>query len=386
MERARRHRHRALSNVRRANRGRARPLPRLPVRVPAGRASGSRPARARDRLARRLPRRVRAPRWRSPGRSACSSSPPASRRLRHERRRPPARAAVVALVPLLLGGVILTRFDLVPAALVAGAMLLLVIGRLRAGALVVGSGSRRSSIRPSSSRSSAIAAWRRCGGRRELATVLGARRCARGRRLPSVPAPRAGRGARLARPAARPPAADREPRRGRPARAPPRRRDVARVGVGQRLAEPHRRRRGHAGRAPGNRAGRRGRARLGLLRTRPCEPGAARQARGGSGRRLRRAEQGSLAAVPRLARAPRPARRRSARSPAALADDGRVRAYRRLVPGPLLGAREGVRPARVVARACPRGRSLALLAVLMWPAREPAPARSRSPAPSPGRT
>ena len=31
--------------------------------------------------------------------------------------------AVVALVPLLLGGVLLTRFDLVPAALVAGALL-----------------------------------------------------------------------------------------------------------------------------------------------------------------------------------------------------------------------------------------------------------------------
>ena len=29
---------------------------------------------------------------------------------------------------------------------------------------------------------------------------------------------------------------------------------------------------------------------------------------------------------------------------------------------------------------------LALLATLMWPAREPEPARSRSPAPSPGRT
>ncbi len=37
----------------------------------------------------------------------------------------------------------------------------------------------------------------------------------------------------------------------------------------------------------------------------------------------------------------------------------------------------------VLARACVL---LALLAVLMWPATEPAPARSRSPAPSPGRT
>ena len=39
---------------------------------------------------------------------------------------------VVALVPLLLGGVILTRFDLVPAALVTAAAALMASGRLRA--------------------------------------------------------------------------------------------------------------------------------------------------------------------------------------------------------------------------------------------------------------
>ena len=49
---------------------------------------------------------------------------------------------VVAVVPVLLGGVILTRFDLVPAALVALAAGLMATGRLRAAALVLGAGSR----------------------------------------------------------------------------------------------------------------------------------------------------------------------------------------------------------------------------------------------------
>ncbi len=57
-------------------------------------------------------------------------------------RAPPARtAAVLALVavfPLLLGSVILTRFDLFPAALVAGALAALVHGRHRLGLAVLG--------------------------------------------------------------------------------------------------------------------------------------------------------------------------------------------------------------------------------------------------------
>jgi Glycosyltransferase family 87 len=80
--------------------------------------------------------------------------------------------AVVALVPLLLGGVILTRFDLVPAALVAGAMLLLVSGRLRAGALVVGAGIAVKLYPAVLVPLLGIVAWRR-GGRRELRAVLG---------------------------------------------------------------------------------------------------------------------------------------------------------------------------------------------------------------------
>ena len=51
--------------------------------------------------------------------------------------------AVVAVVPVLLGGVILTRFDLVPAALVAAAVALMGKGRLRASALVLGARATR---------------------------------------------------------------------------------------------------------------------------------------------------------------------------------------------------------------------------------------------------
>jgi len=81
--------------------------------------------------------------------------------------------AAVALLPLLLGGVILTRFDLVPAALVAGALLLLVSGRLRAGAFVVGLGVAVKLYPAVLVPLVASVAWRRCApGRRELVTVL----------------------------------------------------------------------------------------------------------------------------------------------------------------------------------------------------------------------
>jgi hypothetical protein len=77
----------------------------------------------------------------------------------------------VALAPLFLGGVILTRFDLVPAAIVAGAMLLLVTGRLRAGAFVVGIGIAVKLYPAVLVPLVGIVAWRR-GGRRELASVI----------------------------------------------------------------------------------------------------------------------------------------------------------------------------------------------------------------------
>jgi hypothetical protein len=80
--------------------------------------------------------------------------------------------AVVAIVPLLLGGVILTRFDLLPAALVALAILLLAGGRLRAASVVVGIGVAVKLYPAVLVPLLAVAAWRR-SGRRELGIVLG---------------------------------------------------------------------------------------------------------------------------------------------------------------------------------------------------------------------
>ena len=80
--------------------------------------------------------------------------------------------AVVALVPLLLGGVILTRFDLVPAALVTAGAALAASGRLRASALVVGAGIAVKLYPAVLVPLLAIAAWR-SAGRREARVVVG---------------------------------------------------------------------------------------------------------------------------------------------------------------------------------------------------------------------
>jgi hypothetical protein len=77
----------------------------------------------------------------------------------------------IALLPLLLGGVILTRFDLLPAALVAGALVLLVAGRHEAGALVLGIGVAVKLYPAVLVPLAAVAAYRR-GGRRALLATL----------------------------------------------------------------------------------------------------------------------------------------------------------------------------------------------------------------------
>jgi len=79
--------------------------------------------------------------------------------------------AVVAVLPAFLGGVILTRFDLVPAALVAGALVLLIGGRLRAAAVVVGLGIAVKLYPAVLLPLLGVVAWRK-GGRRELAVVV----------------------------------------------------------------------------------------------------------------------------------------------------------------------------------------------------------------------
>jgi len=78
---------------------------------------------------------------------------------------------VVAVVPVLLGGVILTRFDLVPAALVALAAGLMATGRLRSAAFVVGVGIAVKLYPVVLVPLLAIAAWRR-RGRREAVVVV----------------------------------------------------------------------------------------------------------------------------------------------------------------------------------------------------------------------
>ena len=78
---------------------------------------------------------------------------------------------VVAVVPVLLGGVILTRFDLVPAALVALAAGLMATGRLRSAAFVVGVGIAVKLYPVVLVPLLAIAAWRR-KGRREAVVVV----------------------------------------------------------------------------------------------------------------------------------------------------------------------------------------------------------------------
>ena len=108
-----------------------------------------------------------------------------------------------------------------------------------------------------------------------------------------------------------PPPADREPRgvdppRGLEARRPPRRLDPGEAGIDRPRRPPARRRRRAVVRA-GRRARDPRRARL-LARPRRRPP--ARHRVGGCGRRVHGLRQGALAAVPRLARAARPARGR----------------------------------------------------------------------------
>jgi uncharacterized membrane protein len=76
--------------------------------------------------------------------------------------------AVVALAPLLLGSVMLTRFDLWPAALTAGALAALLSDRLRLGHLVLGA-AIAAKLYPAVLLPLAVAyAWRRRGGREAL--------------------------------------------------------------------------------------------------------------------------------------------------------------------------------------------------------------------------
>jgi hypothetical protein len=82
------------------------------------------------------------------------------------------RLATVAVVPACLGGVILTRFDLLPAALVAGSFLLVASDRLRGAAFVAGIAIAVKLYPAVLVPLLGVAAWQR-GGRRELVRVVG---------------------------------------------------------------------------------------------------------------------------------------------------------------------------------------------------------------------
>jgi hypothetical protein len=96
----------------------------------------------------------------------------ALRRLRLPDRERTLSLATVALLSLLLGGVILTRFDLVPAALTAGGLALVLAGRPRAAALLVGAGIAVKLYPVLLVPLLAVQAWR-SAGRRGVVTTLG---------------------------------------------------------------------------------------------------------------------------------------------------------------------------------------------------------------------
>ena len=222
-----------------------------------------------------------------------------------------AIAVALGLFPLALGSVVLTRYDLWPAALAAGALAALLVGPCAARAgRARRSPSPRSSTRSCSCRSRSLYVARR-HGRREALLGLGVFAAVLAVDRPPVRAPRPRR--------ARGTASTRQ--LGRPLQ-------IESLGASLLLAahqlglyEPTvvsshgsqnlagvapRRSRDRADRAPG------GRARRCLGRSSPAAP--RRPARlvaacAGVGRRLRRLREGALAAVPDLARAARAARR-----------------------------------------------------------------------------
>ena len=105
---------------------------------PPGALPGFVAAGARQPRRGRLPRRVRVADGRVRRRARRAASRSRSRRSARRRRRTVAALAFAALSPLLLGSVVLTRFDLWPAALAVGALAALVCGRDRLGLGLLG--------------------------------------------------------------------------------------------------------------------------------------------------------------------------------------------------------------------------------------------------------
>ena len=218
---------------------------RLSTRGSARRSSTARFRTATSRSSIRLQRcpSSSSPRWPTksttarPSRSSCGCAQPRwSSLVAVDARRRSARAgsrlyganAFVGLAPLALGSVILTRFDLWPAALIVGFLAALVSGRDRLGFGLLGAGDRGealSAVLLPPSRLLWVArrrGWR--GAAVGLAVFLGVALAI------FIPFAVLSPGGPLGQPhaAARPAAADREPRLGTPPRRAPARRSTNR--------------------------------------------------------------------------------------------------------------------------------------------------------------
>ena len=273
-------------------------------------------------------------------------------RARATRTRVVATLAAIAVFPLLLGSVVLTRFDLWPVALVLAALAALLWERHRLGFGILGL-AVAAKLFPAVLVPLALSyVWQR-RGRREALVCLGVL----GGVVALVFLPfvvlGAGRRRLQPRPPARAAAADREPRLGvLPRRAPPVRARASRcaratarrtsTGPGPAVARDAAQRSSSSGCSSGS--GSAG----------PATGDGARPLERRSAGRVRRAREGALAAVPDLAR-----RRSSRSSPGrrglcgVAAARGRARADAALVPVALLGARARVR-SPAARRSCSR--------------------------------
>ena len=180
------------------------------------------------------------------------------RGLRASKTRTVGALALIAAFPLLLGSVVLTRFDLYPAAFVAAALAALVHRRDRLGFALLGA-AVAVKLYPAVLVPVALAyVWQR-RGRREALVCLGVLRRRRRARIPAVPRRRARR--RRPQPGAPALAAapDREPRLGRLPRRPSprraRRRDALEPRLAERVRDGHRRHRRAAEPGAGRRPG-----------------------------------------------------------------------------------------------------------------------------------